>query len=257
MQDVLILCYHALSPSWPAELSVTGEAFAEQVSELAQRGYAGARFTDAVTGKVAAERVVAFTFDDNYRSVLDLAKPILDRHGYPGTLFVPTDWPERPQAMSWPGIDRWLGTEHEHEMLSLDWQELRELATAGWEIGSHTCSHPRLPQLDDAQLGRELRVSRQRIEQELGSPCTSIAYPYGAVDPRVERATTEAGYTCAGTIPRVMPSPKPLLWPRVPVFHKDGLRRFKTKISPRIRHARASALGTQLDRARVKLAELR
>jgi peptidoglycan/xylan/chitin deacetylase (PgdA/CDA1 family) len=257
MRDTLILCYHAVSPSWPAELSVTSEAFAAQVEEVARRGYVGARFTEAVDGTAAGRRVVAFTFDDNYRSVLELARPILERHGYPGTLYVPTDWPDRPQAMSWPGIDCWLGTEHEHEMLSLDWSELRELHAAGWEIGSHTCSHPRLPQLTDEQLHRELRMSKQHIELELGSPCTSLAYPYGAVNPRVEHAAARAGYACAGTIPSVLPIPEPLLWPRIPIFHKDGMRRFKTKISPRIRHARTSALGALADRARVELGRLR
>jgi peptidoglycan/xylan/chitin deacetylase (PgdA/CDA1 family) len=251
MQDLLVLCYHAVSSTWPAELSVTPDALTAQTAELASRGYVGARFSEAVSGKTRHERVVVFTFDDNYRSVLELAKPILDRHGFPGTLYVPSDWPGQQQAMRWAGIDRWLGTEHEPEMLSLRWQELRELAEAGWEIGSHTCSHPRLPELDDAALERELSTSKQAIERELGRPCASLAYPYGAVDARVRRATGRAGYECAATIPRMIPAPEPLLWPRVPIFHKDGMRRFKLKISPAVRRARASNPGVLLDRARV------
>lgn len=251
MQDLLVLCYHAVSPTWPAELSVTPDALAAQAAELARRGYVGARFSDAVAGSARHERVVVFTFDDNYRSVLELAKPILDRHGFPGTLYVPSDWPGQRRAMRWAGIDRWLGTEHEHELLSLQWRELRELAEIGWEIGSHTCSHPRLPQLDDAALQRELSASKQAIEGELGRPCTSLAYPYGAVDRRVQQASGRAGYECAGTIPRILTRPQPLLWPRVPIFHKDGTRRFKLKISPAVRRARASSPGVLVDRARV------
>ena len=71
---------------------------------------------------------------------------------------------------------------------------LAELADAGWEVGSHTRSHPRLPQVDDAALARELGDSRELIAERLGRPCESIAYPYGDFDERVVRATAAAGY---------------------------------------------------------------
>jgi peptidoglycan/xylan/chitin deacetylase (PgdA/CDA1 family) len=250
MRDLLILCYHAVSPAWPAPLSVTPEMLESQVDQLARRGYRSARFTDAVTGPRDG-RTVVLTFDDNYRSVLDVAKPILDRHGFVGTLYVPTDWPSDARPMRWPGIDRWLGTPHEHELLSLTWPELRDLADDGWEIGSHTCSHPHLPELAGVALDHELRDSKARIEQELGRACTSLAYPYGSVDSKVVRATRQAGYLAAGTIPRVLEAPAPLLWPRTPIFHVDDMRRFRLKISPALRRFRASRVGVRVDRTRV------
>jgi peptidoglycan/xylan/chitin deacetylase (PgdA/CDA1 family) len=256
MPDLLILCYHAVSPTWPAALSVTPEALDAQLGELARRGYGSAGFTEAVTSTTAG-RIAVITFDDNYRSVLELAKPILDRHGFTGVLYVPTDWPGDARAMRWEGIDRWLGTPHEREMMSLNWQELRGLADAGWEIGSHTCSHPHLPELADAELDTELRASKARIEEELGRACTSLAYPYGAVDARVIDATRHAGYLAAGTIPRVFSAPQLLSWPRAPIFHDDDFSRFRMKVSPALRRLRSSALGTGLDRARVALAARR
>ena len=90
--------------------------------------------------------------------------------------------------MAWPGIDGWLGTEHEHELQPLSWDELRRLQDAGWEIGSHACSHPYLTRLGDDELERELGESRRRLETELGRPCRSLAYPYGDHDERVVRA---------------------------------------------------------------------
>jgi peptidoglycan/xylan/chitin deacetylase (PgdA/CDA1 family) len=250
MRDLLVLCYHAVSPTWPAALCVTPAALDAQMADLAQRGYRGAQFTDVVEGRVGG-RALAVTFDDNYRSVMELAKPILDRYGFPGTLFVPTAWPDDRRPMRWAGIDRWLGTEHEPEMESLTWEELRGLADAGWEIGSHTCSHPHLTQLDDAALARELSESKARIEAELSRPCVSIAYPYGDVDERVAAATAQAGYRAGGTIPRILRACEPLLWTRTPIFHVDDMRRFRRKVSPVIRHLRSSRPGVLADRVRV------
>ncbi len=256
MSDLLVLCYHAVSPSWSADLSVTPDALERQLDKLARRGYRGARFTEASSGDRRG-RVVSITFDDAYRSVLKLAKPLLDRHGYPGTVFVPTDWPGDSRPMRWPGIDDWLGTPHEHELHALTWQELRELADAGWEIGSHTCSHPHLPKLEDAVLARELCDSKARIESELSRPCTSLAYPYGDMDTRVVDATHKAGYQWAGTIPRVLPSPHALAWPRAPIYHDDDMHRFNTKVSPSLRRLRASHLGRSLDRVRLLVSDPR
>jgi peptidoglycan/xylan/chitin deacetylase (PgdA/CDA1 family) len=252
MNDLLVLCYHAVDPAWPADLSVTPSALDDQLAELTRRGYRALPFSDAV-GHSHVGRVVAITFDDSYRSVLTLAKPILDKYDFPATLFVPTDWTGNAGPMCWPGIDRWLGTPHEDAMRPLSWAELGELADSGWEIGSHTCSHPHLPELDDEALARELKTSKANIETALGRPCTSLAYPYGDVDARVQEATREAGYRCAGTIPRVLPRPHPLLWPRVPLYHGDDARRFRAKVSPALRRLRASLPGRSLDRARVSL----
>ena len=78
MNDLLILCYHAVSPSWPAALSVTPDALESQMTKLARAGYRGVRFSDALgLGEQLEGRVVSVTFDDNYRSVLEFAKPIL------------------------------------------------------------------------------------------------------------------------------------------------------------------------------------
>ena len=56
---------------------------------------------------------MAITFDDGYRSVLELALPILEELGVPATLFVPTDYIGSERPMSWPGIERWTGGQHE------------------------------------------------------------------------------------------------------------------------------------------------
>jgi peptidoglycan/xylan/chitin deacetylase (PgdA/CDA1 family) len=185
---------------------------------------------------------VAITFDDGFRSVLELAFPSLQLVGWPATLFVPTEHVGRPGPMKWAGIDRWIGGEHERELHALRWDEIRELAEAGWEIGSHTRTHPHLTRLEDGALANELVGSRERCEAEVGRPCLTIAYPYGDVDARVAAAAREAAYAAAAALPKRMTRPSPCLWPRVGIWHRDGGARFRLKVSPRVRALR-TALG--------------
>jgi peptidoglycan/xylan/chitin deacetylase (PgdA/CDA1 family) len=234
--DALVLCYHAISPSWPAALSLTPERFESQLDALRRRGYRGVGFSEAVVAPRG--RVVAVTFDDAFRSVLEFALPALQSLRWPATVFVPTDHVADERPLRWAGTDHWTGTPHEHELAPMTWAQLRGLADAGWEIGSHTCTHPRLTTLSDDRLRQELSASRAACEEAMGDGCDSLAYPYGDVDARVARAAHDAGYRTAAGLP-VRPGPRELLaWPRVGVYHDDAPWRFRLKTSPLVRRAR-------------------
>lgn len=238
----LVLCYHAVSPTWPAVLSVTPEAFAWQIRRLTGRGYRPVTFASALQAP-PDEKVLAITFDDAYRSVLEHAAPVLARIGAPATIFAPTAHVGSGRPMAWPGIDRWLGTEHEPELLPLDWEELGRLADAGWEIGSHTETHPRLGALDAESLRRELSGSRRTCEERLGRPCPSVAYPYGEVDGRVAAAAVEAGYRFGAALTVSAGEPRALHWPRIGVYHGEATWRFELKVAapvPRLLDSRTA-----------------
>jgi peptidoglycan/xylan/chitin deacetylase (PgdA/CDA1 family) len=232
MSDVLVLCYHGISESWPAQTSVRPGDFESQLSELARRGYRGATLSEALSAP-SAERTLAVTFDDAHRSVLELAAPIMARLGIPGTVYVPTDYAGTERPMAWDGYDNWLGTEHEQELLCMDWEQLRGLAGEGWEVGSHTCSHPRLSRIDEAAIAAELRESKRICEERMGVPCESLAYPYSDYDARAVRAAWEAGYRSAVTVPTRPASPLPLEWPRVVIGHGDSARRVSARARSR------------------------
>jgi peptidoglycan/xylan/chitin deacetylase (PgdA/CDA1 family) len=213
-------------------------ALESQLRRLVSRGYRGATFADALEAPTG-RKVLAVTFDDAYRSVLDLAFPVLDRLGLPATVFVPTGFAGTEKPMSWPGIDQWLGGAYEDELVPMSWEELRRLRAAGWEVGSHTVSHPRLTDLDDQSLGAELLRSRRDCEERLGERCRSIAYPYGDVDARVTAAARRAGYGFGAALPPAFHPPRPLEWPRVGVYHSDGQWRFSLKASRSVRELRS------------------
>jgi peptidoglycan/xylan/chitin deacetylase (PgdA/CDA1 family) len=250
MNDLLVLCYHGISETWPASTSVKPGDFERQLSGFVRRGYLGATFSDALTAP-SGEKTLVVSFDDAHRSVLTHAAPVMARLGIPGTVYVPTDYPGADRPMAWGGYDVWLGTEHELELRCMDWDELRGLAAQGWEVGSHTRSHPRLSQLGDAEIAAELAGSRRECEERMGEPCRSIAYPYSDYDGRVVRAAAEAGYRFAATVPRGPRPPLPLEWPRVGVYHGESARRLSLR-------AHARRLGPSLPaRAALALRRLR
>ena len=90
------------------------------------------------------------------------------------------------------------------EYAAITWDQVREMSQAGIELGSHTVTHPILPNVDDEQLRHELVDSKNKLEHELGRPVTLFCYPNGSYDERVEAAVREAGYKVAvTTIPRL------------------------------------------------------
>jgi peptidoglycan/xylan/chitin deacetylase (PgdA/CDA1 family) len=239
VSDTLVLCYHALSWQWQASLSVTPASFEAQLRTLLERGYRATTFHQAVMGP-PVPRTLAVTFDDAYRSVIDLAFPLLSRLEMTATVFVPTRFAETASAMSWPGIDHWLGGNHEEELGCMSWDELGELDKAGWEIGSHTHTHPYLPTLDDEALMQELQESYEICSERLRKRCRSLAYPFGAYDDRVVAAAGRAGYAAAGTLPARIHKPSPLSWPRIGIYHGDTGLSFRAKVSPTMRLLRGS-----------------
>src|SRR5207244_7641361 len=128
------------------------------------------------------DRLFAATFDDAYRSVREWASPLLASLGVPATVFACSDLVGAREMALVDGY--WRSTEHRGELTAMDWEDLSALAERGWEIGSHTRSHPKLTGLDDSHLRDELGGSRFEIERRLGAPCRSLAYPYGDFDSR-------------------------------------------------------------------------
>lgn len=229
MADVLVLCYHGVSEAWPAATTVRPAELERQLSEFKRVGYRSATVSEALLAP-PAERTLAVTFDDAHRSVLSLAAPILERLGMVATVYVPTDYAGTERPMGWDGYDEWMGTQHEHELLCLGWDDLRGLAERGWEIGSHTCSHPRLSRLTEtAEVQRELTESKAVCEEHMGRECRTFAYPYSDFDERSVRAADRAGYRSATTVARIPVAPLPMTWPRVGVSIEDDARRLRLR----------------------------
>src|SRR5688572_5163596 len=163
---------------------------------------------------------VLVTFDDGYRSVAEHAWPIMQRHGVPLTLFVPTAYPGRPgNAFWWDRLwsalegkhatpderlrtyrrlrERVKSLPHEQAMAYvdelgggagaesgrpsvLDWHELRRLAAEGVALGPHSRTHPLLDKVARANANEEILGSLGDLEREVGPVPRVFAYPGGA-----------------------------------------------------------------------------
>jgi peptidoglycan/xylan/chitin deacetylase (PgdA/CDA1 family) len=238
VSDVLVLCYHAVSPSWEASLSVTPDDLERQVAFLLSHGWRATTFSEAALNP-SAPRTLAITFDDAFASVHAYAVPILARFGVPATVFAPTAH-LRTGTLAWPGIEHWRDTPRAGELKAMSWDDLGGLAELGWEIGSHTRTHPHLTQLDAESLALELEGSREDFVERLGRPSETIAYPYGDVDARVAQSAARVGYLAGAALSRRLERLGPHRHPRVGVYHEDSWWRFRLKAARPMRELRAS-----------------
>lgn len=249
--DLLILCHHGVSESWPTEFAIDPRRLEGQLRFLLRRGYRPMTLAAALAERPAGKTVVV-TFDDAYRSVLHRGYPVLAKLGVPATVFVPTAFATSQEPMAWSEMDRWVGTPFEGELDCMTWGELRQLQAEGWEIGSHTRTHADLAQLGDAEVAAELSSSREDCERELQRPCLSLAYPFSSYDQRVKDIARSAGYAAAVILDsriaisrRTMPflpdtEPDAMELLRAGIYRDDGWARFLAKTSLTARRARAS-----------------
>lgn len=235
-QALLVLCYHSVSDDWEHALSVTPDAFRKQVKTLAGCGVPPVSAKAVAAGE---RRGLHVTFDDAYRDVLG-ALPLLEELGLPATIFVSTAFADEGRPLAVPELAA-DAEAHPELLATMTWDELREVAARGVEIGGHTVSHPHLTRVTDAELDRELGESKQRIEDELGRPARLLAYPYGEHDARVHDAVRRAGYAAGFAQWPGSSIHNPFALPRVSFYRGESLRRATLKTT-RIGPVLASAL---------------
>lgn len=199
-----VLFYHRVNPYPPArlgpvsrEISVTPDAFERQLRHLAAGGWRGISLAECAAmldGSMPLDpRALLITFDDGYEDNLLFAAPLLERYGFRATVFAVAGFLGRESGEVWP-----YGDTPGHGRF-LDRTQLQTLVRSGFEIGSHTMTHPRLTEIDGPERARELGEARSLLEAAVAKPVTAFAYPEGDVDAAVEWAVSEAGYTLAFT----------------------------------------------------------
>lgn len=144
----------------------------------------GFKLTTVTEAARSQGRVAALSFDDGFADNLQVGAPALASVGAVGTVYVIASAPDERSG----AFDRRLTDD-----------EVLQLSAAGWEIGSHTATHPRLSECSEVQQREEIAGSKKRLEDLVGKAVTSLAYPFGAYSDTTLRLAKEAGYENAVT----------------------------------------------------------
>ena len=239
--STVAVAYHAVSEGWNDSLATRPTDLWRHCELLRSRGLRPVTLSE--TSPTRRGGTACVTFDDALISVAERGAPLLRELGWPATVFVVTEVLDSDLELSWLSTD---DERHASELRCLTWDHLRELAGAGWEIGSHSCTHALLSALPDEQLDWELGHSRRRIVEEIGA-CSSVSYPFGEVDARVTRAARRAGYARGTGLAGRFRIGDEMAIPRVAIARSDGERGFKLKTSSAFAAARATPAWTLAD----------
>ena len=219
-EPVPVLMYHVVNAAPPRarfpELYVSKADFAGQVGWLARHGYHGVTLTQVrdhwALGRPLPAHPIVLSFDDGYRSQASVAAPILRRRHWPGV------------------VD--LEVRNTRDFWGLPPDRVRYLLAQGWELASHTVSHPDLTTLDGARLQAEVAGSRATLQRMFHVPVDFFCYPAGRYDDTVVAAVRAAGYVGATTTDYGLATPADMFrLERVRVNGDDGVAGLAAKLT--------------------------
>ena len=194
-QTIPVLTYHRFAENCDSPLCMPAATFELQMQYLKKNGYHAITAEQLLAFLEYRQRVpeksVLITMDDGYRSVYEIAYPILKKYGFTATLFIYTSF---------------VGA----SPMAITWEQLKEMKKSGFTIGSHSIYHSDLTRLKVgeteqqylARIKEEIYGSKKIIDQKLGQNTYIFAYPFGYYDQRSIQIAREAGYKIAMSVKR-------------------------------------------------------
>lgn len=218
VKSIPVIYYHSVDRVLGNELCVPPEELNSEMEYLYRNGYHAISLTQLYKflyggGDHLPEKPIVITFDDGYKDNFTNALPILKKYDFTATVFM---------------ITAEIGNGS-----YLSWDQLKELTLYGWQVESHTITHPKLSELNMEKLKLEVENSKLTLEQGLGHVVNYLAYPYGDYDERVIKAVKEAGYLMAFTTQKGWASREsdPMLIHRVYCYAGMGLTKFARRVN--------------------------
>lgn len=184
--DIVVFCYHSIAnDDW--RFSVSPSVFEEQMKALIKER-TPITLTDLISylegRKELPKKAFLLTFDDGYKNVLS-AVPILQKLKIRPVLSVICDTAHVNSEV--------LGTNKP----LLSWKEIRELSDNGWDIASHSGTHPDLSSLPTKELDTEIHTSKKVVEEKIQKAVFAFTYPKGKYTHEVLDAVHAAQYDIA------------------------------------------------------------
>lgn len=187
-----VLIFHRVTDAIPPDGLTVGTRWFGEMCRMLRQGFNVAPLAEVFrlvkTQAPFPRRTLAITFDDCYRDNLFAAR-VLAEHGLPACFFIPTAYVGTDHVFDWD--------QHLPKMPNLDWNDIREMASLGHEIGSHTLTHPNMAAIPADEARRQLVESKKNLEDRLEQRVRWFAYPFGGEEHfLMERLplVQEAGY---------------------------------------------------------------
>ncbi len=219
-----ILLYHSISDGGTDAFrmwTVSPERFASHMEYLSGDGFTaltvtelGSRFDN---GLPLPDKPIVITFDDGFADFVVFAEPTLRRHNLPVTLYITTKYVGE--------TSRWLERQGEGDRPFLTWKEIATLDEDLVEIGAHGHTHAMLDALSPREATIEIQESKRILEEHIGKPVVSFAYPHGYSSSRVRRTVRDVGFTSACMVAHALSSSAAdrFAMPRIVVSADDGI----------------------------------
>ncbi len=235
-KKIPILMYHSITPDIKRKghpyycIDTSPETFERQMLFLKKNGWNVLALNDLINLHVSTNRnvkkTVIISFDDGYKNFYEYALPILRKYDLTATVFIPTNLIGESESIEF------------NDKPLMTWGELKESKKKGISIGSHSCTHRLLVELEEEHLANELIESKNKIEQRLDQKCTLFSYPYKFPEGNIaftrlfrevfERSGYELGVSTK--IGRTSINDPRHCLKRIPVNEFDDLSFFKAKL---------------------------
>ncbi|MCS7462786.1 polysaccharide deacetylase family protein [Paenibacillus doosanensis] len=187
-----VLNYHSITVDPGNRATITPEKFAAQMNYLKDNEYTTLtlrQFADIMEGREEApDKAVLLTFDDGYADNYEHALPLLQELDFHATLFMS------------PGMT--------DDGYFLDWDQVKEMHEAGWDIQPHGMTHPHLPLLKANDQLNEIAEAKRQIEERLGTTADVFCYPYGEWNQTTLKLLKEHHFRYAFTIEQGVTTPE-------------------------------------------------
>lgn len=212
-----VVYYHSIQALPNNELGMPPEQFEKQMAYLSKEGFHSISTTQLYNyyynKGILPTRPILITFDDGYMDNYTVALPIMKKYGFTATLFLIVNKVGDPNCLTW--------------------KEVKELARNGWDIQSHTLTHPDLTTLSLHTLQHELVNSKAALEKQLDKPVHFFAYPSGKHNDTVIKAVKDAGYLMAFSTKKGWTNDKMdrMLVHRVYCFASMGINEFSRRVT--------------------------
>ena len=182
--NIKILVYHSIAPTPDKKESalvlhyrVTPNVFDAQMKYLKDNGYhtitLGILEQSLVNGIVLPDKDIVLTFDDGWKNQYTYGLPILEKYGFTGTFGIITENMGKSK---------------------MTWDDIKNLNLKGFEIASHSVTHPFLTMISDKQLVNEITLSKKTLEEKIGKTIKTFIYPYYKDNANAMKVVKDAGY---------------------------------------------------------------